>query len=75
VNRRGDSPLAIGRVAVTRATTPGAFERYVRQRVARERFRRVALQVPKRFLGLHRYDVVRRRLIGERRAAPSPVGS
>jgi peptidoglycan/xylan/chitin deacetylase (PgdA/CDA1 family) len=67
VNRRGDSPLAIARVAVMGCTTPDAVERYVRQRVARERLRRVALQAPKRLLGLKRYERLRRWLLVERR--------
>jgi peptidoglycan/xylan/chitin deacetylase (PgdA/CDA1 family) len=67
VNRRGDSPLAIGRVAVMNDTGPAAFDRYLRQRVTRERLRRAALQAPKRMLGLRRYERLRRWLLGERR--------
>jgi len=67
VNRRGDSPMAISRVAVMRDTRPAAFDRYLQQRVTRERVRRAALQAPKRVLGLRRYERLRRWLLGERR--------
>jgi peptidoglycan/xylan/chitin deacetylase (PgdA/CDA1 family) len=65
VNGRGDSRLAIGRVAVMRNTTLPAFCRYVRQRIARERLRRAVLSAPKRLLGLRGYERLRRRLLGE----------
>jgi peptidoglycan/xylan/chitin deacetylase (PgdA/CDA1 family) len=65
VNRRGDSPAAIARVAVTRLTLPHDFRRYVQGRVARERLRRAVLSIPKRILGLSRYEKLRRRMLGE----------
>jgi peptidoglycan/xylan/chitin deacetylase (PgdA/CDA1 family) len=67
VNRRGDSAMAIGRVAVMRDTSPATLDRYLRQRLTRERLRRAALETPKRILGLRRYERVRRWLLGERR--------
>ena len=67
VNRPGESPLAIGRVAVMSGTSPAAFDRYLHHRVTRERLRRAALQAPKRVLGLRRYERLRRWLLGERR--------
>lgn len=67
VNRRGDSPMAIGRVAVMRDTSAAAFDRYLRHRLTRDRLRRAALDVPKRVLGLRGYERLRRRLLGERR--------
>jgi peptidoglycan/xylan/chitin deacetylase (PgdA/CDA1 family) len=66
VNRRGDNPMAIGRVAVMRNTRPQDVDRYVRQRIGRERLRRAILQAPKRLMGLPRYERVRRRLLGEK---------
>ena len=66
VNRRGNSPLSIGRVAVTRATDVPTFRRYVGHRIARERLRRATLEVPKRLLGLRRYEMLRRTLLGEK---------
>jgi peptidoglycan/xylan/chitin deacetylase (PgdA/CDA1 family) len=68
VNRRGGDPMAIGRVAVMRNTRPDDVDRYVRQRIGRERLRRAILQAPKRMLGLPRYERVRRRLLGETRS-------
>jgi peptidoglycan/xylan/chitin deacetylase (PgdA/CDA1 family) len=67
-NRRGDSPLAIARVAVMHDTSTDAFDRYVTQRVTRERLRRAILQAPKRIFGLPRYERLRRRLLGEKPA-------
>jgi peptidoglycan/xylan/chitin deacetylase (PgdA/CDA1 family) len=67
VNRRGDSPLAIARVAIMHDTGPGAIDRYVNYRVTRERVRRAVLQGPKRLLGLKRYERLRRTLLGEKR--------
>ena len=66
VNRRGDSPAAIARVAVTRHTSLPTFRRYVEGRIARERLRRAVLSAPKRLLGLRRYEKLRRRLLGEK---------
>jgi peptidoglycan/xylan/chitin deacetylase (PgdA/CDA1 family) len=66
VNRRGDDPMAIARVAIMRSTRPDAVDRYVHQRLGRERLRRAMLQAPKRLLGLPRYERVRRRLLGEK---------
>src|SRR4051794_1497353 len=65
VNRRGDSPTAIARVALMRDTPPQAFARYVRQNVGPERVRRAGLSAAKRLLGLRRYEQIRRRLLGE----------
>jgi peptidoglycan/xylan/chitin deacetylase (PgdA/CDA1 family) len=65
VNRRGDSPSAIARVAVTRQTSPATFRRYVQGRMTAERLRRAVLSAPKRVLGLRRYERLRRRLLGE----------
>jgi peptidoglycan/xylan/chitin deacetylase (PgdA/CDA1 family) len=70
VNRRGDGPMAIGRVAIMRNTRPEDVDRYVRLRIGRERLRRAILQAPKRLMGLPRYERVRRRLLGE---TPSQV--
>jgi peptidoglycan/xylan/chitin deacetylase (PgdA/CDA1 family) len=67
VNRRGDSPTSIGRVALMHDTPPQAFRRYVQQRVAPERVRRAVLSAPKRLLGLRRYERLRRTLLGEHR--------
>jgi peptidoglycan/xylan/chitin deacetylase (PgdA/CDA1 family) len=64
-NHRGDSPMDIGRVAVKSTTALESFRGYVRQRFARQRLRRLVLQVPKRVLGLARYERLRRRLLGE----------
>ena len=66
VNRLGGSPAAIGRVAVMHDTSISAFGRFVRQQITPERLRRAALQVPKRLLGLRRYEAFRRRLLGEK---------
>jgi len=66
VNRRGDNPMAIGRVAVMRHTGLDAFSRYIEQRIGPERFRRAILQAPKRLMGLRRYERMRRRLLGEK---------
>ena len=68
VNRRGGDPMAIGRIAIMRNTRPDDVDRYVRQRISRERLRRAILQAPKRMLGLPRYERVRRRLLGETRS-------
>jgi hypothetical protein len=67
VNRSDDSPLAIGRVPLMATTPLSAFRRYVSQRFARERLRRALLGVPKRLLGLRRYEMLRRQLLGEKR--------
>ncbi|HEY7115531.1 MAG TPA: polysaccharide deacetylase family protein [Tepidisphaeraceae bacterium] len=67
VNRRGDSPMAIARVALMNTTPLSTFRRYVTQRITRERVRRAVLQAPKRLLGLRRYERLRRRLLGEQR--------
>jgi peptidoglycan/xylan/chitin deacetylase (PgdA/CDA1 family) len=67
VNRRGDSPLAIARVAVMHDTPLDAVDRYVNQQLTRERVRRAVLQAPKRLLGLKRYERLRRTLLGEKR--------
>jgi peptidoglycan/xylan/chitin deacetylase (PgdA/CDA1 family) len=66
VNRRGDSPLSIGRVAMMHDTPVHDLQRYVRQNIMRERVRRAILQGPKRLLGLRRYEKLRRRLLGEK---------
>jgi peptidoglycan/xylan/chitin deacetylase (PgdA/CDA1 family) len=65
VNHRGQSPMAIGRVALMHDTDLPTFRQYVGQHVTRERVRRVVLQMPKRLLGLRRYERLRRRLLGE----------
>jgi peptidoglycan/xylan/chitin deacetylase (PgdA/CDA1 family) len=67
VNRLGDSPSAIARVAVTRYTSLRTFQRYSEGRLTRERVRRAVLSAPKRVLGLRRYENLRRRLLGEKR--------
>jgi peptidoglycan/xylan/chitin deacetylase (PgdA/CDA1 family) len=67
VNRRGDSPLAIARIAIMHDTGLGAIDRYVQHQLARERVRRALLQAPKRLLGLKRYERLRRTLLGEKR--------
>ena len=66
INRRGGDPLAIGRVPLMHATPLSAFRRYVQHRVGWERFRRAVLHAPKRLLGLRRYDLLRRQLLGEK---------
>jgi peptidoglycan/xylan/chitin deacetylase (PgdA/CDA1 family) len=66
VNRRGDDRMAIARVAIMRNTRPEDVDRYVRQRIGRERLRRAILQAPKRMMGLPRYERVRRLLLGEK---------
>jgi len=66
VNRRGDSPLAIGRVAIMNDTGVDAVGRYANQQLTRERVRRAVLQAPKRLLGLKRYERLRRTLLGEK---------
>lgn len=66
VNRRGDSPFAISRVAVMHDTPLDAMDRYANYRVTRERVRRAVLQAPKRILGLKRYERLRRTLLGEK---------
>lgn len=68
VNRRGDSPFSIGRVAIMRDTPLAAIGRYVRGQLGRERARRAVLQFPKRVLGLKRYERLRRRLLREKQA-------
>jgi peptidoglycan/xylan/chitin deacetylase (PgdA/CDA1 family) len=68
INRLGDSPTAIARVAVTRRTPPYDFRRYVQGRLTQERVRRAVLSAPKRILGLHRYEKLRRRLLGEKQS-------
>lgn len=66
INRRGASPLAIGRVPLMQSTSMAAFSRYVRQRVVREQVCRSVLRAPKRVLGLKRYEMIRRQLLGEK---------
>jgi peptidoglycan/xylan/chitin deacetylase (PgdA/CDA1 family) len=66
VNRRGDDPLSIGRVAIMHDTPLPAVCRYARGQLGRERARRAVLQFPKRVLGLKRYERLRRRLLRER---------
>ena len=65
VNRGRANPLSIGRLAVKRTTPIAAFRRFVQHRTGGEWWRRVMLATPKRLLGLRRYDVLRRRLLGD----------
>ena len=66
-NRRATSPLALGRVAIKQSTTMKDFRRFVEQRCQREWVRRALLGIPKRVLGLKRYQKLRRSLLGEER--------
>lgn len=65
-NHRGASPLTIGRVALMHDTDLPTFRHYIAQHVTAQRVRRVVLQMPKRLLGLRRYERIRRRLLGEK---------
>jgi peptidoglycan/xylan/chitin deacetylase (PgdA/CDA1 family) len=65
LNSPGDPANAIGRVAVMRTTPISAMRRYAQHRIGRERLRRSLLATPKRVLGLHRYQKLRRLLLGE----------
>jgi len=65
LNYRGASPMSIGRVAITRSTTDITLRRLLQQRLTPERTRRLVLSLPKRLLGLGRYERLRRKLLGE----------
>jgi len=64
LNRRHDDPLALGRIAVRKQTSPDAVRRYVRHEVARARWRSWLLHGAQCLLGRARYDGLRRRLLG-----------
>jgi peptidoglycan/xylan/chitin deacetylase (PgdA/CDA1 family) len=66
VNHRGGSPTTIGRVPLMHDTDLPTLRHYIHQQVTRQRVRRVVLQMPKRVLGLRRYERLRRRLLGEK---------
>jgi peptidoglycan/xylan/chitin deacetylase (PgdA/CDA1 family) len=66
-NRRATNPLDLGRVAIKQNTTMKDFHRFVQQRCQRERLRRCLLGIPKRVLGLERYQKLRRYILGEER--------
>ena len=66
INRRGGSPLKIGRIPVMRTTSIPVFRRYVNQRIGPERVRRALLHLPKRLIGLRHYERLRRHLLGEK---------
>ena len=70
VNTQQTSPLAIGRLAIKRNTSPADLRRYVRQQFMRERLSRSLLGAPKRLLGLARYEKLRQAVLGHKQLYP-----
>lgn len=65
LNSRQTSAMHIGRVPVRSTTSLAEIQNFVTHRIGPIRFRRGCLQVAKRILGPRRYDVWRRRFLGE----------
>ncbi len=70
VNSRQSGPMDIGRLPIKRSTSLSALNRFVQQRIARERIRRSLLGGPKRLLGLARYEKLRRFVLGQSQTYP-----
>jgi peptidoglycan/xylan/chitin deacetylase (PgdA/CDA1 family) len=64
-NTRSRGPMHIGRIAIKSTTAMPAFRRYIHHRVGWEQGRQRLLSIPKRMLGIRRYERLRRRLLGE----------
>ena len=64
-NTRSIGQMRIGRIAIRYNTTIYNFRRYVQHKLGWEQWRRRLLSLPKRTLGLRRYERLRRRVLGE----------
>lgn len=66
VNPTARGRFDIARIGVTRATSDATFARWLDFRLGREWWRKAALGLPKKVLGMHTYSKLRRVLLGER---------
>jgi peptidoglycan/xylan/chitin deacetylase (PgdA/CDA1 family) len=64
VNRAGDDPFRRSRVAVRATTDATTIARWLRFSLVPERMRYLALEIPRRLLGVERFGRLRRRLLG-----------
>jgi peptidoglycan/xylan/chitin deacetylase (PgdA/CDA1 family) len=65
VNPTRSGRYGIARLGVVQTTSPATLERWLTFRLGRERFRKAALAVPKKLLGMRNYSKLRRVLFGE----------
>lgn len=71
VNGARTSPFRLRRIPIRAATSSSDVARYCRFDARRELARWLALEAPRRVLGMQRYTHVRRRLLGDRRSDES----
>lgn len=64
-NTAAIGPMHIGRVAIKQNTSMRTFQGYLDGRFAWQRLRRCLLTAPRSILGVTRYEMFRRRLLGE----------
>jgi hypothetical protein len=73
INALDDPLFNLSRMAIRASTTASDIQRYCSYNIRKELLRWIILQLPRLALGMQRYTLLRRRLLGEKKGAGSEL--